>query len=465
MTGFSHRDTGTPEEVWRSDERMAAAPHLEVDLDELVVVAAHPDDETLGAAGLIRRVHDGGGGVTVVIATDGEASHPRSPSHTRTDLRSIRRVEVLRAVNVLAPGARVLFLGLPDGELRENSAPLETALSAVIDALPAEASRTLVVAPWSGDGHRDHRVTAECAGRAAEARGIRHLGYPIWLWHWGRPDDVPWAAGLALHLTPGERSIKARALRSHASQTEPLSDAPGDEPIVPASMQAHFERDTEFYVGESVTGAGGGSRSEPAGDTLPSSFFDDFYARHEDPWGFETRWYEERKRAILLASLPSRALGRVLEIGCATGLVTAELTARSESVRALDASETALAAARRRIGDDPAVVLQRGAVPVDWPDGAFDTIVLSEVGYYLSSDDLERTIDLMRAALTAEGAVVACHWRHPVAEYPLSGDEVHRALRSVAAWETLVRHEEEDFVLEVFCPRPAVSVARREGLG
>ena len=463
MTEFSHLDTGTSEELWRAEQRIGAAPPFEVDVDELVVVAAHPDDETLGAAGLIRRVHCGGGGITIIVATDGEASHPRSRSHTRTDLSSIRRVEVLRAVHTLAPGARVLFLGLPDGELRENSRALESALCAVLDALPAAASRTLVVAPWSGDGHRDHRVTAECVLRVVDQRGVRHLGYPIWLWHWGRPDDVPWEAASALSLTPGERSIKARALRSHVSQTQALSEAPGDEAIVSESMQAHFDRDTELFFRESAPDAPA-PEPEPAVGTLPTSFFEDFYARHEDPWGFETRWYEERKRAILLASLPSRTLGRVLEIGCATGLITRELAPRAESVLALDASAAALAAAREQVGDDPGVTLQRGAVPADWPGGEFDTIVLSEVGYYLSSADLERAVDLMESALAADGHVVACHWRHPVAEYPLSGDQVHAALRAVASWETLVRHEEEDFVLEVFCRRPAVSVARREGL-
>ncbi len=463
MTGFSHLDTGTPEEIWRAEERIGASPLLDIDVDELVVVAAHPDDETLGAAGLIRRVHCGGGGVTVIVATDGEASHPRSRSHTRTDLSSIRRVEVLRAVHTIAPGARVHFLGLPDGELRENTRALDAAVSAVLDGIPAAAPRTLVVAPWSGDGHRDHRVTAECVTRSADERGIRHLGYPIWLWHWGRPEDVPWDAGVALSLTPGERSIKARALRSHVSQTQALSEAPGDEAIVSESMRAHFDRDRELYFSESAPDA---PAIEPdvAVGTLPTSFFDDFYARHDDPWGFETRWYEERKRAILLASLPVRALGRVLEIGCATGLITQELAARAESVLALDASTAALEAARARVGGDSVVTLQRGAIPEDWPGGAFDTIVLSEVGYYLSSADLERTAGLMASALAADGHVIACHWRHPVAEYPLSGDDVHRVLRAVAAWDTLVRHEEEDFVLEVFCPRPAVSIARREGL-
>jgi LmbE family N-acetylglucosaminyl deacetylase/SAM-dependent methyltransferase len=462
MVSFSHLDEGTSEEVWRADERIAAAPLLHVDLDELVVVAAHPDDETLGAAGLMRRVHEGGGGVTVIVATDGEASHPNSMSHTRTDLGSIRRSEVVRAVHALAPGAGIHFLGLPDGALRENAAALDEALSVLLDAVPAAVGRTLILAPWSGDGHRDHRVTAESVARLAGPRGLPHLGYPIWLWHWGRPADVPWDAAVGLSLTPGERSIKERALRTHESQMQPLSSAPGDEAVVPASMQAHFARDTELYFVEGGEVFGGGAR--PAAKTLPTSFFDDFYARNDDPWGFESRWYEERKRAILLASLPSRRLGVVLEIGCSTGLITADLADRADRVLGLDVSVAALDAARGRVGGHDAVTLRQGAVPGDWPEGEFDTIVLSEVGYYLSSPDLERTIAQIDAAMTTDGCLVACHWRHPVSEYPQSGDEVHRALRSCTSWETLLIHEEEDFVLEVFCRPPALSVAHREGL-
>ena len=454
MVAFSHLDDGTSEEVWRDDGRIRTAREFDDDLDELIVVAAHPDDETLGAGGLIRRVHEAGGTVTVVVATDGEASHPDSLSHSRTDLGSLRRDEVLRAVQTLAPGARVLFLGLPDGELRESTAALDEGLAEAMESVSAPADRALIVAPWSGDGHRDHRAIAEAVVRVAGGRGLRHLGYPIWLWHWGRPDDVAWDDAVMLPLTPGERSIKARALRTHVSQMQPLSDEPGDEPIVSEAMQAHFDRDTELFFTE--------ERDE--GESLPAAWFEDFYARHDDPWGFETRWYEQRKRALLLASLPSQRLGHVLEIGCSTGHVTVELARRAEHVLGLDPSAAAVAAARARLGSVAHVTFEQGAVPEHWPPGTFDTIVFSEVGYYLSEPDLQRTIALIAGAMDANGCLVACHWRHPVAEYPLTGDEVHRALRSVHGWETLSAHVEEDFVLEVFCRRPAVSVAHREGL-
>lgn len=454
MVAFTHLERGTSERVWQADGRIRQAPPLDTDLDDLVVVAAHPDDETMGAGGLIRRIHASGGRVTVVVATDGEASHPRSVSHTRTDLRSLRRAEVIRAVRALAPTAEVRFLGLPDGRLREHAVALADALDEILRTLPAATPRTLIVAPWSGDGHRDHRIAAQSAARVAGRRGVRHLGYPIWLWHWGQPADVPWDRGTSLTLTPGESAIKAHALRTHVSQLQPLSEAPGDEAIVPAEMQAHFTRDTEVFFCEARSDA----------DSLPSGYFDAFYARHQDPWGFETRWYEERKRALLLASLPTRALGAVLEIGCSTGLITVELAARADHVTALEPAASALETARTRTSALHNVTLQLGGAPDGWPQGEFDTVVLSEVGYYLSPSDLERTIALIDGAMADDGCVVACHWRHPVADYPQTGDQVHAALRSIPSWESIARHEEEDFLLEVFGRRPVVSVARREGL-
>jgi hypothetical protein len=62
------------------------------------------------------------------------------------------------------------------------------------------------------------------------------------------------------------------------------------------------------------------------------------------------------------------------------------------------------------------------------------------------------------------GVLVCCHWRHEVAEYPLTGDRVHREVNALTGLERLVSHVEEDFILEVFATPPTQSVARRTGL-
>ena len=193
--------------------------------------------------------------------------------------------------------------------------------------------------------------------------------------------------------------------------------------------------------------------------TLPDDYFDRMYAADSDPWGFASRWYEQRKYALTMAVLPSPAYDRGLEIGCSIGVFTAALATRCTTLVALDPSPAALSAARTRVPSS--VHLVQGAVPDQWPPGSYDLVVLSEVGYYLDGADLERLLDLVDRDLARGGTVVACHWRHPVGDYPLTGDQVHAAL---ARWPRLSRVEEEDFLLDVLTPGGAVSVARREGL-
>lgn len=193
--------------------------------------------------------------------------------------------------------------------------------------------------------------------------------------------------------------------------------------------------------------------------TLTPDYFDRMYAADADPWGFTSRWYEQRKYALTLAALPQPSYDSALEVGCSIGVLTAALSERCRTLVALDPSARALAAARERV---PASVrLLQASVPDGWPAGSYDLVVVSEVGYYLDPDDLERLLVLVERDLSPGGTVVACHWRHPVEDYPQSGDAVHAAL---ARWPRLSRVEEEDFLLDVLVPGGAPSVAHRAGL-
>ncbi|ANC29903.1 PIG-L family deacetylase [Isoptericola dokdonensis] len=456
MVTFDHREPGTPEDAWVAAGILDRPAPLDVDdVDALFVVAAHPDDESLGAGGLVHRLAARGVPVTVLVATDGEASHP---GRDADQLRAERRREVAEAVAVLAPHLRLVLLGLPDGGLREHREDLAGPLDELL--VVTGGPRVVVCAPWRGDGHRDHRVAGEVAAQVARRHGARLLEYPIWWWHWGDPDapDVPWADLRGLPLTAAESAAKSAAVRTHASQVLPDVE---DVAVVGPEMLRRADRPVEVFV-EAADGPGAGPAPSGARTSLGRDYFDRFYAGRDDPWGFESRWYEERKRAVLLASLPRERFRHALELGCSTGVLTRELTARCDRVTGVDIADAPLAAARDRLGDG--VELLRLDTPDQWPDGTFDLVVLSEVLYYYGPEDLDRTLSRVLGSLAPDGVVVACHWRHEVPAYPSGGDRVHDVLRSHPDLAVQVRHAEEDFLLEVLARRPAVSVATAEGL-
>ena len=90
---------------------------------------------------------------------------------------------------------------------------------------------------------------------------------------------------------------------------------------------------------------------------------EDLHAEHADPWGVETRWFERRKRELVLAMLPRANFDRSLEVGCSTGALAEALASRSQQVVAVDRSVTAVAAAAERFEDVSHVDVLRLDVP------------------------------------------------------------------------------------------------------
>jgi LmbE family N-acetylglucosaminyl deacetylase len=320
MVSFDHRDAGTADELWLAAPQWSKTAALNLDgVDRLVVLAAHPDDESLGAAGLVAAAHAAGISVTVIISTAGERSHPDSPTHSPEQLAALRRAEVVRAVDAVAPAARLVLAGLPDGSLREHVAEL----TALVESSLVGGRSTLVAATWRDDGHPDHRAAGDAAAEAVRrAAGARLLEYPIWAWHWAIPEspDWPWHRVRRFELDGPSMRAKNAALARHGSQLESLSPAVGDEAIVSEGFALNFRRDFEtFFVAERPASHGTDAEStEPEStepESLARSYFDSFYEGRRDPWGFETRWYEERKRALTMASLQRRlgARGRLID--------------------------------------------------------------------------------------------------------------------------------------------------------
>ncbi|HSP60032.1 MAG TPA: PIG-L family deacetylase [Ornithinimicrobium sp.] len=433
-------DPPTDEARWVQDPRWRDVIPLDLDgATHLLVVAAHPDDETLGLGGLLAGL-PADVAVDVVVATDGQASHPRSPTHTPSDLARVRRAEALEALGLLAPHASLHLLGLTDGGLDEEEAELTAALVRL-----ARPGRSVLLAPYRSDGHPDHEAAARATAAAAWRTDARLLEYPIWLWHWEDPDALPWGAARRVDLGDGARERKARALAGHRSQVEPLSDQPGDEVLLRPGMLAHFARPWETLL-----------VAEP-GEGSP---FEDLHAREVDPWAVRTSWFERRKRALTLAALPHERYAVGVEVGCSVGALAGELLARCSSVVAVDESSEALG---RVEGADRLRTVQ-ASLPEEWErlatevgEEVVDRVVLSEVGYFLSPGRLQELARRVSSLLVASGSpratAVACHWRHEIVGWPLRGDQVDALVGEEMCAAGLERRShcvEEDVVLTVW---------------
>ena len=191
--------------------------------------------------------------------------------------------------------------------------------------------------------------------------------------------------------------------------------------------------------------------------------FDELFRLDADPWRTRTRWYEQRKRMLTLASLPHERYERACEPGCGAGETTAALAQRCDLVVASDASGAAVRQARKRLAGFDNVSIDHARMPHDWPAGRFDLIVVSELGYYLSGDELRQLAQACRASLAAGGTLVACHWRRVEPDMLQRAPDVHAQLQQGSGLWPASHYEDDDFLLDVWTS-DARSVAQREGL-
>ena len=197
--------------------------------------------------------------------------------------------------------------------------------------------------------------------------------------------------------------------------------------------------------------------------TIEKEAFEEMFEASDDPWAFRTRWYEERKRQLTLACLPSRRYARGYEPGCANGELSAALATRCDRLLVSDGAAAAIVLARQRLASLAHVEVTRLSTPVEWPAGFFDLVVLSELGYCLPSTMLLRLADNAARSLAEQGVIVACHWREAISGCELAGDAVHQVLADRLEMVRLAHHTEADFVIDVWS-MDGRSVARRESV-
>lgn len=213
---------------------------------DVLVLSPHPDDESLAMGGAIAAASAAGRGVHVAVVTDGAQSHPNSATHPPGLLRTLRRSEVERAVEILTSGKGFThWLGYPDMAAPEDEASfakVEAALSPVLGTV------TAIWTTWNGDPHPDHqRVWRLARWLTRRQSGFRMFACPVW----GRVQTPVCGCGwqgARRFSSLGHRETKSRAVFAHASQmTDLIRDDP-DGFRMPRALALHFIISDEIFI-------------------------------------------------------------------------------------------------------------------------------------------------------------------------------------------------------------------------
>ena len=210
----------------------------------VLVVAPHPDDETLGCGGLIARLVAAGSVVHTVFLTDGGASHRASRTWPRPRLAALREHEAIEALTALGAGdSPRTFLRLNDAAMPMSGSAAWIAARDMIAGVAAALMPDLAILPWRRDPHCDHRDGWHLAREALRQADLDPpiLEYAIWLDELGAPEDFPLAGEVqAIHVDIGVAAeAKRAALAAHRSQTTDLID---DDPAAFRLRPATIER-------------------------------------------------------------------------------------------------------------------------------------------------------------------------------------------------------------------------------
>jgi LmbE family N-acetylglucosaminyl deacetylase len=215
-----------------------------------IVVAPHPDDESLACGGLIADACRQGLPGKVVIVSDGAGSHPRSKAYPPGRLTALRKEEAKRAGAELGlKPADILFLGLPDRFVPFEGEDAEPAIGAIVDCVREMGARSLFVS-WRHDPHCDHeasyRIAREVQRRVGE---LKLFEYVVWGHKLPPSTEVdPIRSGFRVDVDEEALQKKRRAIAAHRSQTSDLID---DDPAGFLFTQidlAHFDLPYEFFL-------------------------------------------------------------------------------------------------------------------------------------------------------------------------------------------------------------------------
>ncbi len=179
--------------------------------------------------------------------------------------------------------------------------------------------------------------------------------------------------------------------------------------------------------------------------------FDGLYRANADPWGVDSTWYEQRKLAVMLASLPKARYAVGWEPGCGPGITTSALAERVDRLVATDSSEVAVVLAQSRCQALSHVTIRRSILPEVPVTRPVDLVVVAEFLYYV--EDLPGALDAVWSVAASGSHVVFMHWADRPEDAFRSGPDMHAQIAIDAVEREALRvvtHSDTDFTLDVY---------------
>ena len=213
-----------------------------------IVIAPHPDDESLACGGLLAEACRQGLRGKVVVVSDGVGSHPNSKAYPPDRLRFLREEEARQAAAELGLKPEdILFLGLPDRFVPSEGEEAERAIGAIADCAREIGARSLFVS-WRHDPHCDHEASYQIA-RAVQRRfgKLRLFEYVVWGHTLPPSTEVDPIGGFRVQVDQEALEKKRRAVAAHRSQTTSLIDDDPDGFRFTQSGLARFDLPYEFF--------------------------------------------------------------------------------------------------------------------------------------------------------------------------------------------------------------------------
>lgn len=214
-----------------------------------LVVAPHPDDETLGCGGAIALLRDRGCNVQVLVISDGTLSHPSSCKYPAPKLRALRESETISALAVLGVDATaVTFLRLPDGAVPTQEPEFSQAVASCCNYLTQVAPQ-LIFLPLRYDPHPDHRASWKLIYTALANLNLssRLIEYPIWDWDETQRGSLPNLPSWRLDIS-SVVELKQQAIALYRSQTTNLIDDDPEGFCLTPEMLTNFTHPWEVYM-------------------------------------------------------------------------------------------------------------------------------------------------------------------------------------------------------------------------